>query len=58
MDKIGIFIIRAVMSVVFAFIITRFFHPEMSLFHIAGISILLMVSAYLAEYLRNRKQKP
>ena len=58
MDKMGIFVIRALMSVVFAFIITRFFYPDMSLFHIAGISILLMALAYLAEYLRNRKQKP
>ncbi len=52
-----IFIIRAVMGVVFGVILSRFFYPDAPLIFIVGLCIILVGLAYLSEYLRARKKK-
>ena len=51
-----IFIIRAVLAVVFAVVLTRVFHPDFQPVYVAGLAIILVGLAYLAEYLRQRKK--
>ena len=57
MNKLYIFIIRAVFGAVFAVIAIRVFYPEASLEHIVGLAIFLVGMAYLAEYFRNKRQE-
>ncbi len=52
-----IFIIRAVIGVVFGIILSRFFYPDAPLIFIVGLCIMLVGLAYLSEYLRGRKKK-
>lgn len=52
-----IFIIRAVIGVVFGAILSRFFYPDAPLIFIVGLCIMLVGLAYLSEYLRGRKKK-
>jgi purine-cytosine permease-like protein len=50
-----IFIIRAVLGILFAVFLSRFFYPEASMVFTIGLCIALVALAYLAEYLRRRK---
>ncbi|UCD32527.1 MAG: hypothetical protein JSV38_01095 [Desulfobacterales bacterium] len=56
MNRLYIFIIRAVFGAGFAVLVTRIFYPKASLEHIIGLGIFLVGMAYLAEYFRNRRQ--
>lgn len=56
MNKNQIFIIRAILGVVFGVILTRFFFPEASVIFIVGLCAALVALAYLTEYLRNRSR--
>ena len=51
-----IFIIRAVLGVVFGVVLSRFFYPDASLVFVIGLILVLVGLAYLVEYLKNRKQ--
>jgi ABC-type Mn2+/Zn2+ transport system permease subunit len=55
-NKNQIFIIRAILGVVFGVILTRFFFPEASVIFIVGLCTALVALAYLTEYLRNRSR--
>ncbi len=55
MKDINVFIVRAVLGAAFAFLLTRFFHPGVSLAMVAGLAIVLVGLAYLFDYLRQRK---
>jgi ABC-type Mn2+/Zn2+ transport system permease subunit len=55
-NKNQIFIIRAILGVVFGVILTRFFFPEASVIFIVGLCAALVALAYLTEYLRNRSR--
>jgi len=57
MSSVYIFIIRAVLGVVFGIILTRVFYPDASMAFVAGLCIVLVGLAYLAEYFRHRKTK-
>jgi hypothetical protein len=52
-----VFIIRAVMGVIFGIVLSRFFYPNAPLIFIIGLCIILVGLAYLSEYLRGRKKK-
>lgn len=56
MSGTHIFIIRALMGVVFGIILSRFFYPNAPLVFIVGLCIVLVGLAYLTEYLRKRKK--
>jgi len=55
--QFNIFIIRAILGAVFAVVLSRFFYPDAKVAYVIGIGIILVGLAYLAEYLRNRKNK-
>ena len=56
MNRFHIFAIRAVLGVVFAVFLTRFFYPQAGIVHVAGLAVIMVGLAYFSEYLRNRKK--
>lgn len=54
MNHLAIFILRAVLGSVIAVIIARTFRPDGGLFTVAGLSILLVGTAYLLDYFRKK----
>ena len=56
MNKRTIFIIRALLGVFFAFILTRFFFPGATWTTLAEIGILLVFLAYLFDFLRGQRK--
>lgn len=52
---VKIFIVRAAVGLVFAVLLTRFFHPEATAAATGGLAALLVGLAYLFDYLRGRK---
>ena len=57
MTQLQIFIIRAIIGVVFAVILTRMFYGRINPMYIAGLAIILVGLAYFSEYLRKRREK-
>ena len=57
MSQLSIFIVRAVVGLAFAAIVTRIFFGRIDPFYIAGLAIIMVGLAYLAEFLRNRKNR-
>ena len=56
--KFHIFVIRAVLGVVFAVLMTRFFYgKEVDIIYVVGLAIFLVGMAYVLEYFRNRKSR-
>ncbi|RLB39893.1 MAG: hypothetical protein DRH12_10865 [Deltaproteobacteria bacterium] len=56
MGSFEIFILRALLSGLFAFFICRFFFKQAPALGIAGLAILMLVLSYLFEYVRKRDQ--
>jgi len=50
------FVIRAILGLVVAVILIRFFHPQATIFHTVGLAVILVGLAYFSEYLRQRKK--
>lgn len=57
MPNMHIFIIRAVLGVVFGIILARFFYPQASLVFVIGLCVVLVLLAYVSEYFRKRKKR-
>jgi hypothetical protein len=53
--KFHIFVIRAVLGVVFAVFMTRFFYGKVNIIYVVGLAIFLVGMAYVLEYFRKRK---
>ena len=58
MNRLSLFIIRAILGAVFAVVIGRFFFPDANLMYIAGLAFFLVGLAYVSEFFHNRKSKP
>ena len=56
MTRFHFVVIRAILSVFFAVIITRFFRGEIDPYYVAGLAIILFALAYFSEYLRHRRK--
>ena len=54
MGALQIFLVRAVLSVLFAFLISRVFFQNMEVIKIFGLATILLGLAYLLEYLKKR----
>jgi F0F1-type ATP synthase assembly protein I len=52
-----IFIIRAIMGVVFGVILSKFFYPNAPLIFIILLCMVLVGLAYLTQYLRQRNKE-
>ncbi len=57
MTKFHIFVIRAVLGVVFAVFVIRFFYGKADIIYVVGLSIFLVGMAYVLEYFRKRKSR-
>ncbi len=58
MTKFHILIIRLVVGLVIAVVMSRFFFGEITPLSVGGLMIFLVGMAYVTEYMRNRKKKP
>ena len=58
MSALLIFMIRAVMGIVFAILLTRLFYPSAPIIGTAGFAVGLVGLAYITEHFRNRKKGP
>ncbi len=56
MNQLSIFVIRAIVGLAFAAIVTRMFYGRINPVYVAGLAIILVGLAYFAEYLRKRKK--
>lgn len=56
MNQLTIFIIRAVVGLAFAAIVTRMFYGRINPIYVVGFAVILVGLAYFAEYLRKRKK--
>jgi len=57
MNKLYVFVFRAVLSGVFAFFIATFFFQDASVIKVAGLGAALLGFSYLFEYIRKRDQE-
>ena len=57
MNQLTIFVIRGIVGLAFAVIITRLFFGRINPVYVAGLAIILVGLAYLAEFLRNRNNR-
>ena len=57
MNQLTIFIVRAVVGLAFAAIVTRIFFGRIDPVYVVGLAIIMVGLAYLAEYLRGRRTK-
>ncbi|HDI59834.1 MAG TPA: hypothetical protein ENF48_05710 [Desulfobacteraceae bacterium] len=56
MTAYQLFAIRAVLGIVFAVVILRFFYPQAGIPHVAGLAIFLVGMAYITEAWRHKRQ--
>ena len=52
-----VFVMRAILGVVFAVVIVRTFYPHTELVKVIGLGVIIVGLAYFAEYLRKRRRK-
>lgn len=57
MSQLSIFIVRAVVGLAFAAIVTRIFFGRIDPVYVAGLAIIMVGLVYLAEFLRKRKNR-
>ncbi|MEJ2154789.1 MAG: hypothetical protein P8X96_05610 [Desulfobacteraceae bacterium] len=57
MNRYYVFIIRAIMGVLFGVLLSKFFYPKAPLVFIIGLCAALVVLAYVTEYLRQRSKE-
>ena len=56
MNQLTIFVIRAVVGLAFAAIVTRMFYGRINPLYVVGLAVILVGLAYIAEYLRKRRK--
>ncbi len=57
MGPMEIFLIRAVLSLLFAVLISRFFFADRGVLPVAILAAVLLMLAYCLEYLRKRNER-
>ncbi len=55
MSQAQIFLIRAIIGIGIAVILTRAFYGRVHLVYVIGLAVIMVGLAYFAEYLRKRK---
>ncbi len=58
MTKFNILVIRLVIGLGIAVVMSRFFFGAITPLSVAGLMIFLVGMAYVTEYMRNRNKKP
>jgi hypothetical protein len=54
MGAFEIFVIRLILSAMFAVLISRFFFQDMAVIKVLGLAVIMLGLAYLLEYFRKR----
>jgi uncharacterized membrane protein YoaK (UPF0700 family) len=57
LKNISIIIMRVILGVFFAVMLTRFFYGRVEPMWVVGLAIFLVGMSYITEYFRNRKRK-
>ncbi len=57
MGGFNVFIMRAIIGVVFAVICIRMYYGKADPVYVAGLAVILIGLAYFSEYLRKRRQR-
>ena len=57
MGDFNVFVIRAILGVVFAVVLTRLFYPATNIIYVIALAVFLIGMAYFFEYLRKNKKK-
>ena len=57
MSQFQIFVIRAIVGLAFAALVTRMFYGRINPIYVVGLAVILIGLAYFAEYLRKRRTK-
>ena len=57
MNPFQMFVIRAVVGLGVAAVITRMFRGEIKIPYVVGLAVIIVGLAYFAEYLRKRREK-
>jgi hypothetical protein len=57
MGTFSIFLIRLVVSVILAFLISRFFFQGASMVKILGLAAIMLILAYLFEFTKRKERK-
>jgi len=57
MNRFFIFVLRAILGVVFAVVLTRFFYPGAGIVWVAGAAVGLVGLAYVTEYYRKQRSQ-
>jgi hypothetical protein len=55
LNRLNVFVIRAVVGAVFAVLLSRIFYPQANMAAVTGLGLFLVGMAYVAEYFRNKK---
>jgi hypothetical protein len=56
LNRLNVFLIRAVVGAVFAVLLSRIFYPQANMIAVTGLGIFLVGMAYVAEYFRNKRK--
>ena len=51
-NKFQLFVIRAIIGIAFSVLLIRFFYPNATVIHIAGLAVFIVGLAYVLEYFR------
>lgn len=57
MNRSAVLVLRIILGLAFAVLLTRIFRPGKGVFFILGLAVLLVGFSYLTSALRNRKNK-
>ena len=57
MGTFSIFLIRMVVSIILAFLISRFFFQGASMVKILGLAAIMLILAYLFEFTKRKERK-
>jgi hypothetical protein len=56
LDRFHVFVVRAILGIVFAVVLSRFFYPDTRIIYVIALGIFLVGMAYFFEYLRENKK--
>lgn len=54
MNSLFVFVIRLILGLVFGILLTRIFNPDWSIYHGAGVGLILVGLAYLMAFFRKK----
>jgi hypothetical protein len=56
LDRFHILVVRTILGIVFAVVVSRFFYPDTEIVYVIALGFFLTGMAYFFEYLRENKK--